>query len=50
MVTFTASVTCILVLVLIKEGVNSNKDCQPHLIMPVPIELVVVSTDKTMMA
>ncbi|WAR25029.1 S26A2-like protein [Mya arenaria] len=42
MVTFTASATCILLLVLIKEGINNNKECKPHLLMPVPIELVVI--------
>lgn len=42
MVTFTASLTCILLLVLIKEGINNNNNCKPHLLMPVPIELVVV--------
>jgi len=42
MVTFTASATCILMLVLIKEGINNNTNCKPHLLMPVPIELCVV--------
>ncbi|XP_033745654.1 prestin-like [Pecten maximus] len=41
-VTATASVTCIFVLVLIKEGVNYNPNCQPDLPAPVPIELIVV--------
>ena len=44
MVTFTASLTCLLMLVLIKEGINNNSSCKPHLLMPVPIELIVVSS------
>ncbi|KAL4226719.1 hypothetical protein ACF0H5_014699 [Mactra antiquata] len=42
MVTFTASLTCLLALVLIKEGINNNKSCKPNLIMPIPIELIVI--------
>ena len=44
MVTFTASLTCLLVLVLIKEGINNNDSCKPELPMPIPIELIVVSS------
>ncbi|XP_045165867.2 solute carrier family 26 member 6-like [Mercenaria mercenaria] len=43
MVTFTASLTCMLMLVLIKEGINNNKSCKQHLLMPIPIELIVIS-------
>ena len=42
-VTATASVTCIFVLILIKEGINNNPTCKKDLPVPVPIELIVVS-------
>ncbi|KAJ8302233.1 hypothetical protein KUTeg_021220 [Tegillarca granosa] len=42
-VTITASVTCIFVLILVKEGINSNPSCKDNLPVPVPIELIVVS-------
>ncbi|KAJ8301852.1 hypothetical protein KUTeg_020839 [Tegillarca granosa] len=42
-VTITASVTCIFVLILVKEGINSNPSCKDNLPVPVPIELIVGS-------
>ncbi|XP_041347224.1 solute carrier family 26 member 6-like [Gigantopelta aegis] len=41
-VTMTATVVCILVLVLVKEGINNNKDCKKTLKVPIPTELIVV--------
>ncbi|KAK3101893.1 hypothetical protein FSP39_007131 [Pinctada imbricata] len=41
-VTATASVTCIFVLILIKEGINNNPTCKKDLPVPIPIELMVV--------
>ncbi|CAG2193140.1 unnamed protein product [Mytilus edulis] len=41
-VTSTASVTCTFVLILIKEGINNNPTCEPDLLVPVPVELIVV--------
>ncbi|CAC5411725.1 SLC26A6 [Mytilus coruscus] len=41
-VTSTASVTCTFVLILIKEGINNNPTCEPDLIVPIPVELIVV--------
>ncbi|XP_052105599.1 solute carrier family 26 member 6-like [Mytilus californianus] len=41
-VTSTASVTCTFVLILIKEGINNNPTCEPDLLVPIPVELIVV--------
>ncbi|XP_070193261.1 prestin-like isoform X3 [Littorina saxatilis] len=41
-VTLIASIVCILLLVFVKEYINNNPKIKPRLIMPVPIELIVV--------
>lgn len=46
-VTLTASVSAMLVLVLIRDGINNNKKHFPCMRVPIPIELLVVSFAKT---
>ncbi|KAL8602849.1 hypothetical protein ACOMHN_056343 [Nucella lapillus] len=41
-VTMTASLSAMVVLVLIRDGINNNKKLCPHLRVPVPIELIVI--------
>ncbi|XP_041349983.1 solute carrier family 26 member 6-like isoform X3 [Gigantopelta aegis] len=41
-VTLITSIVCIVIIVVIKEGINNNPKCKGRLKMPVPVELIVV--------
>ncbi|KAK6995100.1 solute carrier family 26 member 6 [Biomphalaria glabrata] len=41
-VTLIASIVCIIILVIVKEYINTHPKIKPKMLMPVPIELIVV--------
>ncbi|CAL1539051.1 unnamed protein product [Lymnaea stagnalis] len=41
-VTFIASIVCMVLLVVVKEYINANPKIKPRLLMPIPMELIVV--------
>lgn len=43
-VTLIASVVCMVMIYVVKEYINNNPKIKPRLKMPVPIELIAVST------
>ncbi|KAL3853834.1 hypothetical protein ACJMK2_017335 [Sinanodonta woodiana] len=49
MVTLAASITCVLVLVLIKDGINGNENCKKDIPIPIPIELILIIVSTLML-